>query len=79
MGTNAQINLTEAAGFDQLPDAAFVRLPVVRALFGISQPTVWRWIKDGRLPQPHRLGPRVAGFNVGALRRALAVISAPKA
>jgi len=64
--------LTAAAGFDQLPDAAFVRLPVVRALLGISQPTAWRWVHSGRLPAPTKLSDRVSGFNVGQLRAHLA-------
>ena len=29
--------------FDTLPDSALVRLPVVKSLFSISAPTVWRW------------------------------------
>jgi predicted DNA-binding transcriptional regulator AlpA len=61
-----------AANFDALPDSAFVRLPVVCALFSISQPTAWRWVKKGLLPKPRKLGPRVAGFQVAAVRRALA-------
>lgn len=56
--------------FDQLPDVALVRLPVVRALFGISSATVWRWAKDGRLPPPVRTG-RVTAWPVGALRATL--------
>ena len=64
--------LSAAAGFDQLPNAAFVRLPVVRALLGVSQPTVWRWVHEGRLPTPRKISPRVSGFNVGELRALLA-------
>lgn len=55
-------------GFDKLPDAADVRLPVVAALHGISTVTVWRWSKNGRLPQPRRCGG-VTAWNVGELRR----------
>lgn len=54
--------------FDALPDSAFVRLPTVCALFGISKPTAWRWIRAGRLPAPKKLGPRVTAFNVAAIR-----------
>jgi predicted DNA-binding transcriptional regulator AlpA len=59
------------AQFDSLPDSAHVRLPVVAALNGISDPTVWRWVKAGRLPQPVKLGPNTTGWRVGDLRRAL--------
>lgn len=60
------------AQFDSLPDSAHVRLPIVAALNGISAPTVWRWVKTGRLPQPSKLGPNTTGWRVGDLRRALA-------
>jgi predicted DNA-binding transcriptional regulator AlpA len=57
--------------FDQLPDSAHVRQPVVEALFGYSASTVWRRVRDGLLPKPERLGPRTSAWNVGKLRRAL--------
>ena len=62
--------------FDSLPDAAFVRLPVVMGLFGCSDPSVWRMSLDGRLPAPVKLAPRITGWQVGALRAALAKASA---
>jgi predicted DNA-binding transcriptional regulator AlpA len=58
------------AQFDDLPDSASVRLPVVAALNGISAPTVWRWVKAGRLPAPRKTGPNVTVWSVGELRRA---------
>jgi predicted DNA-binding transcriptional regulator AlpA len=58
------------ASFDQLPDAAHVRLPVVAALKGISPATCWRWVKAGRLPAPVKLSPGVTAWRVGDLRRA---------
>lgn len=62
------------ANFDSLPDSAFVRLPVVAALNGgISAPTVWRWVKTGRLPRPEKRGPNTTAWNVGELRRTLTV------
>ena len=57
--------------FDTLPDAANVRLPTVELLAGCSRATVWRMIKDGRLPAPIRRG-RITAWNVGELRQALA-------
>jgi predicted DNA-binding transcriptional regulator AlpA len=57
--------------FPHLPDDAVVRLPIVRALYGVSAPTVWRWSKDGRLPAPIKRGG-VTGWQVGALRAAMA-------
>ena len=62
--------------FDSLPDSAHVRLPVVAALHGISDPTVWRWVKSGRLPSPVKLGPNTTGWRVGDLRDAAQKVAA---
>lgn len=59
--------------FDSLPNAAHVRQPVVEALFGCSGATIWRRVRDGRLPTPNKLSERVTAWNVGELRQALAV------
>lgn len=59
--------------FDALPSSAHVRQPVVEALFGCSGATIWRRVKDGRLPTPSKLSVRVTAWNVGELRQALAV------
>ena len=59
--------------FDSLPDAAHVRLPVVQALYACSDETIRRRVKAGQIPAPRKLGPRVTAWNVGDLRRALAV------
>lgn len=58
--------------FDDLPDAAHVRLPTVAMLYATSQPNVWRWVKEGLIPPPRKLGPQTTVWNVGELRRALA-------
>lgn len=58
--------------FDQLPNSAHVRLPVVCALNGVSAPTVWRWVKSKRLPAGKRLGPNTTAWNVGELRQFMA-------
>jgi predicted DNA-binding transcriptional regulator AlpA len=57
--------------FDQLPDSAHVRLPVVAALFGISHVTVWRWSKRGLLPRPSRINS-ITFWQAGQLRACLA-------
>lgn len=68
--TSAKADIPAAlAQFDQLPDSAHVRLPIVAALHGISAPTVWRWVKSGRLPAPMKLGPNTTAWRVGDLRR----------
>lgn len=70
---------TEATGsipnalrnFDALPDAAYVRLPVVVALFACGRTTVWRRVKKSTLPAPRRLSESVTAWNVGELRKVL--------
>jgi predicted DNA-binding transcriptional regulator AlpA len=58
--------------FDSLPDSAYVRLPVVKALFACSSASVWRGVAAGRIPKPKKLSPRTTCWNVGALRKSLA-------
>jgi len=58
--------------FDSLPDSANVRQPVVKALFGCSDATVWRMVKRGSIPAPRKLSERISAWNVGELRKALA-------
>jgi predicted DNA-binding transcriptional regulator AlpA len=63
-------SLEELRSFDQLPDVALVRLPVVCALLSVSGSTVWRWCRAGKLPQPAHVG-NVTFWNVGDLRQAI--------
>jgi len=56
--------------FDTLPDSAYVRLPVITALVGISRATVWRWTRQGNLPKSIRISG-VTLWSVGGLRRCL--------
>ncbi len=58
--------------FDQLPNAANVRQPVVQALYACSAASVWRGVNSGRIPKPRKLSPRTTCWNVGELRAALA-------
>ncbi len=62
--------------FDALPDAAFVRVHTVARLYATSTNSVWRWVKRGAIPRPRKLGPQVTAWNVGELRRALAMANA---
>jgi predicted DNA-binding transcriptional regulator AlpA len=66
---------TILSAFDGLPAAAYVKRPVVQALWGgISDFEVDRLEKAGRLPRRVKLGSRVNGWQVGALREALAAL-----
>lgn len=61
--------------FDDLPDAAFVRLPVVVALDASSSATIWRKVKAKHFPAPVKLSERATAWNVGALRRHFATLA----
>ncbi len=68
--------LASLEGFDRLPDSAHVRIPVVQALYACSDESVRRGVKAGRIPKPHKLGPRVTAWRVGDLRAALSKLTA---
>lgn len=57
--------------FDHLPNSQQVRLPVVKAILGVSSATVWRMVKAKKL-KAHKLTERTTTFNVGDLRALLA-------
>jgi len=63
---------TVLSTFDQLPDCASVRLPVVMALYACSPATIWRGVRSGIIPKPRKLTPRTTTWLVGDLRHALA-------
>lgn len=63
--------------FEDLPASAYVKRPVVQALFGgISDEEVRRRTMDGRIPKPTKLGSRNNIWQVGQLREALARLQA---
>lgn len=58
--------------FHALPDAAYIRIKDLQLLFAMSESTIRRQIKSGLIPKPKNLSTRVAGYNVGEIRLALA-------
>ena len=58
--------------FDFLPNFAEVRAPIVAALIGSCEATVWRRSRAGTLPAPRKQSERVTTWNVGELRAAMA-------
>jgi len=63
--------------FDALPDSAFIReaqlvqspkRPEHPAPLPFSAPTLWRKVKAGTFPKPHKLSERVSAWNVGQVR-----------
>ena len=60
------------ANFDAMPSSAYIRLPVLKALYGVSSATIWRGVKIGTIPKPSKLSERCTAWNVGLVRAALA-------
>lgn len=69
---NAENTPSALKNFDQLPDTARVRLPIVKGLLSRSASSIWRDVKAGRLPAPVKIGPRSTAWIVGELRKTLA-------
>lgn len=66
-------NLSPAlANFDAMPNSAYIRLPVMKALYGVSSATIWRGVKVGTIPKPSKISERCTAWNVGLVRAALA-------
>lgn len=57
--------------FKTAPDDARVRLNTITALMSVHGNTIWRRVKAGQFPAPHRDGG-VTYWRVGDVRRALA-------
>lgn len=69
--TGAAIH-TALSNFDTLPDGAYVRVPVVRAMYGVSTSTAWRMARDGRIPAATKISVGVTAWRVGDIRADLA-------
>lgn len=63
---------TALSQFDQLPNSAYIRLPILMALYGVSAATIWRGVQKGTIPAPKKLTERTTAWNVGLIRAALA-------
>jgi hypothetical protein len=70
-------NLIPHSIFDVLPDSAFIReaqlvqspkRPSTPVPLPFSAPTLWRKVKAGTFPKPHRLSERVTAWKVGDVR-----------
>lgn len=60
------------ANFDKLQDSAYIRLPVMKGLYGVSSASIWRGVKNLTIPKPSKLTERTTAWNVGLVRAALA-------
>lgn len=62
--------------FDDLPASAQVPARTLASLLDVSEVTVWRWSKIGKLPRPIKLGGNTTRYNVGEIRAAIAKLVA---
>ncbi|VTU16558.1 hypothetical protein SRS16CHR_01806 [Variovorax sp. SRS16] len=63
--------------FDNLPNAAHVRVDVLCGLYAQSIATIWRRARlDPAFPRPRKLGAQLTAWNVGELRRHLEGVAA---
>lgn len=58
-----------------LPDTGFVRLPAVLSVISISKSAWWQGVKDGRFPQPCKLGPRTTAWRAEDIRELIKALS----
>jgi prophage regulatory protein len=74
---SSNFRVNPASVFDALPDNAFIResqlvqspkRPGAPAPLPFSAPTLWRKVKAGTFPKPHRLSLRVTAWKVGEVR-----------
>jgi predicted DNA-binding transcriptional regulator AlpA len=59
------------SNFSNFPLTGFVRLSQILAPSGpipVSKSTWWQGVKDGRFPQPRKLGPRTTVWRVEDIR-----------
>jgi prophage regulatory protein len=56
----------------QLPQTGYVRLPTIignpNAIIPVGKSTWWQGVKDGRFPNPVKLGPRTTAWRVEDIR-----------
>ena len=78
MSQNLKLIPDALANFDNLPDCAYIRLPVMIGLFGISSASIWRGVKNQSIPKPVKLTERTTAWNVGLVRADLAAKAVAK-
>ena len=57
--------------FDDLPDGALTDISEIIALACRSRASIWRDVREGRLTQPHKVGPNATRWYVSDVRRYL--------
>lgn len=63
---------SQLVNWEAMPSNSYIRLPIVKALYGLSSASVWRFVKSGKIPAPVKISERVTAWNVGAIKADLA-------
>lgn len=50
------IHITTKRGYVMKNDTPFLRDIQVAHRYGVSRPTIWRWLKNGKIPKPLIIG-----------------------
>lgn len=58
-----------------VPSVGFLRLPQVLALIPVSKGTWWTGVKEGRFPQPVKLGPRITAWRAEDIHQLIEQLS----
>jgi predicted DNA-binding transcriptional regulator AlpA len=64
-------NQPRAHRFDQLPDSARVYIPDLCELIDRHRQSLWRYVREKRLPKPQRLFGGRPSWSVGEIRKVL--------
>jgi len=63
-----------------LPPTGFIRQSaLIPKIVPIAPATLWRWVKSGQFPAPHKLGANTTAWRVEAVRSWLDAKGGPKA
>ena len=60
---------------EPLPPTGLVRLPTVLAAVQVGRTSWWNGVRDGRFPQPIKLGPRTTVWRAEDIRDFIASIA----
>ena len=64
-------NFKRVANFEMLPDAALLSAAEIKYLSNRSLASIWRDVKQGRLPRPISIGPNASRWRAADVRHYL--------
>ena len=54
-----------------IPEIGFMRLPEIIKIFPVGRSSWWKGVKDGKYPQPVKLGPNTTAWRAEDIRALL--------